>query len=155
MACISRVVAPAYPRHVTQPRVRSIPIFQIDTDRMASLDFMAGRVGPLWCRGSRLVLGMRDRSLLELVDDWGEYLKGNDEPGIQTMLLRGIRTGRPAGSKEFVKMIERLTGRDLEMRKAGRPLHYEKLVLCPRNFSPFHQRIVTNVVQMFEPASAH
>ena len=48
--------------------------------------------------------------------------RGVDEPGTQTMLLRGIRTGRPAGSERFVEMIERLTGRDLATRKAGRPL---------------------------------
>jgi len=65
---------------------------------------------------------VRDKTLLGLVDDWGEYLKGVDEPGTQTMLLRGIRTGWPAGSERFVEMIERLTGRDLATRKAGRPL---------------------------------
>jgi hypothetical protein len=57
-----------------------------------------------------------------LIEDWAEYLKGNDEPRIQATLLRGIRTGRPAGSEQFVEMIERLTGRELVMRKAGRPL---------------------------------
>ena len=30
--------------------------------------------------------------------------------------------GWPAGSERFVEMIERLTGRDLATRKAGRPL---------------------------------
>ena len=65
---------------------------------------------------------VRDKSLLGLVNDWGEYLKGDDEPRTQTMLLRGIRTGRPAGNEQFVEMIERLTGRDLAVRKAGRPL---------------------------------
>ena len=65
---------------------------------------------------------VRDKSLLGLVNDWGEYLKDDDEPRTQTMLLRGIRTGRPAGNEQFVEMIERLTGRDLAVRKAGRPL---------------------------------
>ena len=65
---------------------------------------------------------VRDKSLLGLIEDWAEYLKGNDEPRIQTTLLRGIRTGRPAGNSQFVEMIERLTGRDLSMRKAERPL---------------------------------
>jgi putative transposase len=60
--------------------------------------------------------------LLGLIVEWAEYLRGNDEPQTQTTLLRGIRTGRPAGSEQFVEMIERLTGRDLAMRKAGRPL---------------------------------
>jgi len=67
---------------------------------------------------------VRDKSLLGLVDDWSEYLKGNDEPRIQTVLLQGIRTGRPTGSKQFVEMIERLTGRELAVRKAGRPLKH-------------------------------
>ena len=39
-------------------------------------------------------------------------------------LLRGIRAGRPAGSEQFIETIERLTGRDLIMRKAGRPYEY-------------------------------
>jgi putative transposase len=67
---------------------------------------------------------VRDKSLLGLVEDWGEYLKGNDEPRTQSTLLRGIRTGRPAGSEQFVEMMEKLTGRDLVMRKAGRPLKH-------------------------------
>jgi putative transposase len=44
MARISRVVASVYPHHVTQRGVRSIPIFQTDTDRRAYLDFMAGEL---------------------------------------------------------------------------------------------------------------
>jgi hypothetical protein len=56
-----------------------------------------------------------------LIENWAEYLKGNDEPSIQTTLLRGIRTGRPVGSEQFIETIEQLTGRDLVMRRAGRP----------------------------------
>jgi putative transposase len=218
MARISRVLASGYPHHVTQRGVRSIPIFQTDSNRKAYLDFMAEELNRFgvevlaWClmtnhthlivvpqdsavlaraigeahrrytrmknfsdgvRGylfqgrfgscvldehhllaaaryvelnpvnagivkeaaeyswssARFHLGLsqgdalvRDKSLLGLINDWGEYLKGDDEPRTQTMLLRGIRTGRPAGSEQFVEMIERLTGRDLAMRKAGRPL---------------------------------
>ena len=62
---------------------------------------------------------VRDKSLLGLIKDWAEYLKGKDEPKIQTTLFRGIRTGRPAGSEQFIETIERLTGRDLVMRKKG------------------------------------
>jgi putative transposase len=64
---------------------------------------------------------VKDKNLMGLIDNWSEYLKGNDEPRIKTTLLRGIRTGRPAGSEQFIEMIEQLTGRDLVMRKAGRP----------------------------------
>ena len=66
---------------------------------------------------------VKDKSLLGLIDDWGDYLKGSNELITQTMLLRGTRTGRPAGSQKFVETIERLTGRDLGVRKAGRPLN--------------------------------
>ena len=66
----------------------------------------------------------RDKSLLGMADDWGEYLNGNDEPRARSTLLRGICTGRPAGSERFVEMIEMLTGRDLALRKAGRPLKH-------------------------------
>ena len=65
---------------------------------------------------------VRDKSLLALIEDWAEYLKGDDEPRIRTTLFQRIRTGRPAGSAPFIEMIERLTGRDLVMRKPGRPL---------------------------------
>jgi putative transposase len=41
---------------------------------------------------------VRDKSLLGLIEDWAEYLKGNDEPRIHATWLRGIRTGRPAGN---------------------------------------------------------
>jgi putative transposase len=218
MARISRVVASGYPHHVTQRGVRSIPIFQTDSDRWAHLDFMTAELSRFgievlaWClmtnhphlivvpndatvlsravgeahrgytrmknfsdgvRGylfqgrfgscvlderdllaaaryvelnpvnaemvseagdypwssARFHLGIntrdalaRDKTLLGLIEDWTEYLKGNDEPRIQRTLQRGIRTGRPAGSEQFIEMIEGLTGRDLRMRKAGRPL---------------------------------
>ncbi len=217
MARISRVVAPGYPHHVTQRGVRSIPIFQTDSDRKAYLNFMADELNRYgievlaWClmtnhthlivvpndatvlsravgeahrrytrmknfsedvRGylfqgrfgscvlderhllaaaryvelnpvaagmvpeagdypwssARFHLGIntrdalvRDKNLMGLIEDWTEYLQGANEPSIQTTLLRGIRTGRPAGSEQFIKMMERLTGRDLAMRKAGRP----------------------------------
>lgn len=67
---------------------------------------------------------MKNQHLLGLVVDWAEYLKGNDEWETQTTLLRGIRTGRPAGSEQFVELMEKLTGRDLAMRKTGRPLKH-------------------------------
>jgi len=217
MARISRVVASGYPHHVTQRGVRSIPIFQTESDRRAYLDFMADELNRFgvevlaWClmtnhthlivvpedaallsravgeahrrytrmknfsdgvRGylfqgrfgscvlderhllaaaryvelnpvnagiveeagdypwssARFHLGIstrdalvRDKNLMGLIEDWAEYLKGNDEPRIQTTLLRGIRTGRPAGSEQFIEIIERLTGRELVMKKAGRP----------------------------------
>jgi putative transposase len=65
---------------------------------------------------------VKDKSLLGLVQNWAEYLNVRDDPAIQTTLLRGIRTGWPTGSDKFVNLIEKITGRDLRMRQAGRPL---------------------------------
>ena len=219
MARISRVVASGYPHHITQRGVRSIPIFQTESDRRAYLDFMSQELNRFgvevlaWClmtnhthlivvpndaavlaraigeahrrytrmknfadgvRGylfqgrfgscvlderhllaaaryvelnpvnagmvkeamdypwssARFHLGVsqsdalvKDKSLLGLVQNWAEYLNVRDEPSIQTTLLRGIRTGRPTGSDQFVNLIEKITGRDLRMRQAGRPLN--------------------------------
>ncbi len=219
MARISRVVASGYPHHITQRGVRSIPIFQTESDRRAYLDYMSQELNRFgvevlaWClmtnhthlivvpndaavlaraigeahrrytrmknfsdgvRGylfqgrfgscvlderhllaaaryvelnpvnagmvkeamdypwssARFHLGVsqsdalvNDKSLLGLVQNWAEYLNVRDEPSIQTTLLRGIRTGRPTGSDQFVNLIEKITGRDLRMRQAGRPLN--------------------------------
>jgi hypothetical protein len=80
---------------------------------------------------------VRDRNLLGLVHDWSDYLNGSDEPLTQATLLRGLRTGRPAGNEEFVEMLERKKGRVLVQRKAGAQssARLEKMVLCPRNLS--------------------
>ena len=52
----------------------------------------------------------------------------NFSDGVRGYLFQGrfascvLDEGRPAGSEQFIEMIERLTGRDLMLRKAGRPL---------------------------------
>ncbi len=61
---------------------------------------------------------IRDRTLLGLVPDaraWRELLTGADEPA-ERQLRRSSRTSRPAGDREFVKLVEKLTGRDLQRR---------------------------------------
>lgn len=63
---------------------------------------------------------VKDRSLLGLVRDWAGYLEESDE-ATHKQLLKSIRSGRPAGSDCFVKLIEDLTGRDLRLRTPGRP----------------------------------
>ncbi|MGH7771394.1 MAG: transposase, partial [Candidatus Binatia bacterium] len=63
---------------------------------------------------------VKDRNLLGLVDNWPEYLDNDDEQA-QHKLLRAIRSGRPAGNEHFVKLVEKLTQRDLSLRKVGRP----------------------------------
>jgi putative transposase len=61
----------------------------------------------------------KDRKLLNLVNNWDEFLAGatlaRDE-AIQQM----TRTGRPAGDAAFVGLVERLTARNLTKGKPGR-----------------------------------
>jgi hypothetical protein len=126
MARISRVVVSGYPHHVTQRGVRSSPSSKlkgiaelISISWPKSYTVLASRFSLGVCQSDALV---KNQILLGLVVDWAEYLKGNDEWETQTTLIRGIRTGRPAGSEQIVEMIEKLTGRDLTRRKSGRPL---------------------------------
>ena len=63
---------------------------------------------------------VNSRNLYGLVDNWRAYL---DEPieGVDEVynVKRATKTGRPAGDKEFVKKIEKLTGRLLQKNKPG------------------------------------
>lgn len=54
-----------------------------------------------------------------LVSDWRRYLA--DEPGADDIeiLRRHTRTGRPAGSHDFIGKLEALSGRRLQRRKPG------------------------------------
>ncbi|KAF0218949.1 MAG: hypothetical protein FD174_2465 [Geobacteraceae bacterium] len=67
---------------------------------------------------------VKDRTLLGLITDWREFL--SSEEGAESELLRrATRTGRPAGDEQFVEKIESLTGRDLKIKPAGRPVKPE------------------------------
>jgi putative transposase len=68
-------------------------------------------------RGDPLV---SDRSLGGAVGDWAELLAGTDDDA-EVSLRLATRTGRPAGDRKFFLRIERLAGRDLRRRRAGRP----------------------------------
>ena len=62
-----------------------------------------------------------DRDLKGLGDDWRAFLgEGVDELEARR-LERGLSTGRPVGSEEFVGRIEKLTGRRFRPRKPGPP----------------------------------
>ena len=61
---------------------------------------------------------VKDKNLLGLVENWEGYLRLNDEKA-DSRLLKAIRSGRPAGSEQFVKLVETLTGRHLSLGKRG------------------------------------
>lgn len=57
--------------------------------------------------------------MLELVDDWSEYLSAPEGKEISETLALHERTGRPLGSEPFVVHLEEITGRCLRRRKPG------------------------------------
>ena len=60
---------------------------------------------------------MKVRPLLEMVDDWRQYLYENEEAW--DLIRRHERTGRPLGSPRFVADLEEMTGRELAKKKPG------------------------------------
>jgi len=61
---------------------------------------------------------VKDKNLLGLVENWEGYLREDDEKA-DGRFLKAICTGRPAGSQQFVRLVETLTGRDLSLQKRG------------------------------------
>jgi putative transposase len=57
------------------------------------------------------------KPLLEMVDDWREYLYEDEEAW--ELIRRHERTGRPLGSSAFVAGLEKKTGRDLTKKRPG------------------------------------
>jgi putative transposase len=54
-------------------------------------------------------------------ENWSAWLAEKDDTKlVETIRLR-TRTGRPAGSKEFIKALESLVGRRVQPRSVGRP----------------------------------
>jgi Transposase and inactivated derivatives len=60
---------------------------------------------------------VRDGSLMGLVENWRDFLDDADNVA-EEEVSKNTRTGRPAGSNEFVGRMEALTGRTL---RRGRP----------------------------------
>jgi putative transposase len=67
---------------------------------------------------------VKDRTLLGLITDWREFLSSGEE-GDLNLPRQTTRTGRPAGDDEFVEKVERITGRALKIKRAGRPARLE------------------------------
>ncbi len=61
-----------------------------------------------------------DLPLLTTVGNWRKWLAQPDEPAVLDRLLSRLRVGKPAGSPEFTRRVEILTGLNLS-RPPGRP----------------------------------
>ena len=62
--------------------------------------------------------------MLERVKDWLAYLA--EELSFDRMIKRHSRTGRPLGNTQFIENLEKLSGRDLTLKKPGRKPTKEK-----------------------------
>ena len=72
---------------------------------------LEGRADPL----------LSNSPLTEMIDDWAGFLSERTDDAEQALLRRHERTGRPLGSKEFVRRLEKQLGRKLHPQKGGRP----------------------------------
>ncbi len=87
-----------------------------------------------WSSAAEHVSGTR-KSLLRLTDirefidvpDWSLFLQAEDSPELEREIKLHARTGRPLGSKEFIENLERLAGRSLAPKSAGRKRRMEIL----------------------------
>lgn len=62
----------------------------------------------------------KSRNLYCMVKDWRKYLLETTEDNDNLRgLKRATRTGRPAGDHDFIKKIEKITGRTLQRQKPG------------------------------------
>jgi len=52
---------------------------------------------------------------------WAAWLGDEEDPAVQERLRAATRTGRPAGGEAFVDFVEKVLGRVVRRRKAGRP----------------------------------
>lgn len=59
--------------------------------------------------------------MLDRVDDWHSYLStAHDSVGETKLIERHGRTGRPLGDNRFIGMLEKISGRPLLPKRAGR-----------------------------------
>mgnify|MGYP001822271237 FL=1 len=64
---------------------------------------------------------VRVEPMLQRVKNWDAYLDEDVPASVLNLIRQHGRTGRPVGSEDFVRALERKTGRSLRKRKPGPP----------------------------------
>ena len=59
--------------------------------------------------------------LCDEIDDWSRYLREHESSEVVERLRVNLMSGRPCGDNNFIKSIEAVVGRSLEIRPRGRP----------------------------------
>lgn len=60
------------------------------------------------------------RPMMERVYDWSTYLSTCDDEESIESLRKYTRTGRPAGSENYIELVEKIVGKSLRHQKPGR-----------------------------------
>ena len=59
--------------------------------------------------------------LCDEIDDWSRYLRDDETAEVVERLKVNVMSGRPCGDENFIKGIEAVVGRSLNVRPRGRP----------------------------------
>ena len=62
---------------------------------------------------------LADNFMHSEIKDWSLYLSEDEDKVDKDLFRQHARTGRPLGDDEYIKQLEKLTGRDLRKRKPG------------------------------------
>ena len=73
------------------------------------------------CFGKEDVLIQPLPSIPSMIGSWSEWLNGAENDRDLRQIRTNTKTGRPYGSEEFVKALEAVLGRELLVRRRGRP----------------------------------
>jgi putative transposase len=80
-----------------------------------------------WSSARHHILGIADPvirnecCLKGRIQDWGDYLRGRGDEPVLRRIWQSLKTGRPAGSTDFVHGLEEIMGRRLMAMPRGRP----------------------------------
>lgn len=79
-----------------------------------------------WSSARAHVFGFNDPLLSPMplrsqIKDWSIFLRGEEKEEDLEQLRKNQLTGRPLGNEDFIEYLERLTGRIIRKRRAGRP----------------------------------
>ena len=62
-------------------------------------------------------------NLTDQIDNWSLWLTEGDEGHDLSIIRRNIEKGLPCGTEQFIKKLEKLSGRSLRFQPQGRPIH--------------------------------
>lgn len=80
-----------------------------------------------WSSAQSHIKGVSDKllhpdcPLISEIMDWKEFLQEPEDEKVLEELRNNTKTGRPAGSNEFIKRMESILGRTFNVRPRGRP----------------------------------